>query len=69
MDTKATSETEAVQTTESKIVMDVQHITKSLPLGHEHIEILKGIDFQIMSGEFVDGKIAELDHSQGVITQ
>jgi putative ABC transport system ATP-binding protein len=35
------------------IVMDVQNITKSLPLGREHIEILKGISFQIASGEFV----------------
>ncbi len=33
--------------------MDVQNITKSLPLGREHIEILKGISFQIMGGEFV----------------
>lgn len=30
MDTKATSETETVQTTESKIVMDVQNITKKI---------------------------------------
>jgi putative ABC transport system ATP-binding protein len=36
-----------------KIVMDVRDITKSLPLGRERIEILKGISFQIMSGEFV----------------
>src|SRR2546430_14713181 len=33
--------------------MDVRDITKSLPLGRERIEILKGICFQIMSGEFV----------------
>ncbi|MDQ2715764.1 MAG: ABC transporter ATP-binding protein [Chloroflexota bacterium] len=33
--------------------MDVQNITKSLPLGREHIEILKGISFQIARGEFV----------------
>src|SRR5437660_9726062 len=38
---------------ECTVVMDVQDITKSLPLGHERIEILKGICFQIMSGEFV----------------
>lgn len=38
---------------ESRCVMDVQEITKSLPLGRERIEILKGISFQIMSGEFV----------------
>src|SRR5450432_3236952 len=39
--------------TQRKIVMDVQNITKNLPLGREQIEILKGISFQIMSGEFV----------------
>lgn len=38
---------------ESNIVMDVQNITKSLPLGRERIEILKGVSLQIMSGEFV----------------
>src|SRR5438045_6882989 len=32
--------------------MDVQNITKSLPLGRERIDILKGISFSIMSGEF-----------------
>jgi putative ABC transport system ATP-binding protein len=35
------------------VVMDVQTITKALPLGREQIEILKGISFEIMSGEFV----------------
>lgn len=35
------------------LIMDVQNITKKLPLGHEQIEILKGISFQIKSGEFV----------------
>jgi putative ABC transport system ATP-binding protein len=39
--------------TNQKIVMDVRDITKSLPLGRERIEILKGISFQIVSGEFV----------------
>ena len=39
--------------TERKVVMDVRDITKSLPLGRERIEILKGISFSIMSGEFV----------------
>src|SRR5258708_3235753 len=38
---------------ERRCVMDVQNITKSLPLGREHLEILKGISFQIMSGDFV----------------
>lgn len=39
--------------TERRCVMDVREITKNLPLGREHIEILKGISFQIMSGEFI----------------
>src|SRR5438105_7961342 len=39
--------------TKNKVVMDARNITKSLPLGREKIEILKGISFQIMSGEFV----------------
>ena len=34
-------------------VMDVREITKTLPLGREHIDILKGISFRIMGGEFV----------------
>lgn len=38
---------------EHKIVMDVHNITKSLPLGRERIDILKGISFQIFSGDFV----------------
>src|SRR6266478_6056925 len=37
----------------SRVVIDVHHVTKSLPLGRERIDILKGISFQIMSGEFV----------------
>ena len=36
-----------------RCVMDVQDITKNLPLGREQIEILKGISFQIMSGECI----------------
>ncbi len=42
-----------VANTNNKVVMDVRNITKSLPLGREKIEILKGISFQIISGEFV----------------
>ena len=42
-----------LQSTYEKIVMDVRDITKSLPLGRERIDILKGISFQIMGGEFV----------------
>lgn len=36
-----------------RIVMDVRDITKLLPLGRENIDILKGISFQIASGEFI----------------
>jgi putative ABC transport system ATP-binding protein len=50
---KGSNETMWVQEAERKVVMDVRDITKSLPLGHERIEILKGISFQIKSGEFV----------------
>src|SRR5260221_3824765 len=53
MNTSVMLETEQSQKTERKLVMDVQDITKSLPLGRERIEILKGISFQIRSGEFV----------------
>jgi putative ABC transport system ATP-binding protein len=38
---------------DSRVIMDVRSITKSLPLGRERIDILKGISFQIHSGEFV----------------
>jgi putative ABC transport system ATP-binding protein len=53
MSTEITLTGEQNQKTERKTVMDVQNITKNLPLGREQIEILKGISFQIMSGEFV----------------
>ena len=53
MNTAVILETEQSQKTERTVVMDVRDITKSLPLGRERIEILKGISFQIMSGEFV----------------
>ncbi|HEY0757320.1 MAG TPA: ABC transporter ATP-binding protein [Ktedonobacteraceae bacterium] len=43
----------ATVVTERRVVMDVRGISKLLPLGREHIEILKGISFQIMSGEFI----------------
>ncbi len=47
--------TKQVAPRESKrtVVMDVRDIAKSLPLGREHIEILRGMSFQISSGEFV----------------
>src|SRR5436190_19103345 len=53
MNTSLILETEVASKIERKVVMDVQNITKSLPLGRERIDILKGISFQIMSGEFV----------------
>jgi putative ABC transport system ATP-binding protein len=43
----------AQQQGERKVVMDVRDITKSLPLGRERIDILRGISFQLYSGEFV----------------
>jgi putative ABC transport system ATP-binding protein len=43
----------AVQDEQRRVVMDVREITKVLPLGREHIDILKGISFQILSGEFI----------------
>src|SRR5438874_4606353 len=42
-----------VQDTNHRVVMDVIDITKSLPLGRERVEILKGISFQIRGGEFI----------------
>jgi len=53
MNTSLILETEAASKIDQKVVMDVQNITKSLPLGRERIDILKGISFQIKSGEFV----------------
>ncbi len=47
------SGSEAVAAAPIRVVMDVREITKSLPLGRERIDILKGISFQIHSGEFV----------------
>ncbi|HEY0754194.1 MAG TPA: ABC transporter ATP-binding protein [Ktedonobacteraceae bacterium] len=47
---------EAVQGSKSDeraVVIDVRDITRKLPLGRESIEIVKGISFQIRSGEFV----------------
>src|SRR5579885_2094363 len=42
----------ATQSSERRVVMDVRELTKVLPLGREHIDILKGISFAIISGEF-----------------
>ncbi len=53
MNTTIEFETQQKREIESNIVMDVQEITKILPLGREQIEILKGISFQILSGEFI----------------
>ena len=82
MNTAENTESTATVKAETKVVMDVQNITKNLPLGREKIEILKGISFQIMSGEFVSivgpsgsgkstllGIIAGLDNpSSGVVS-
>src|SRR6266851_6912733 len=53
MNTSIEFETQQTIEVERKIVMDVQNITKILPLGREQIEILKGISLQILCGEFV----------------
>ncbi len=54
MNTQLTLPTTQEHTLTSKnVVMDVRDITKTLPLGKERINILKGISFQILSGEFV----------------
>lgn len=52
MNTQLTLPTTQEQTAKT-VVMDVRDITKTLPLGKERINILKGISFQIMSGEFI----------------
>jgi len=51
MNTRISSTPEESARPEGACVMDVRNITKSLPLGHERIEILKGISFQIVGGE------------------
>src|SRR5438128_2282962 len=53
MNTALILKTAQSQKTERTVVMDVRDITKSLPLGRERIDILKGISFQIVSGEFI----------------
>jgi putative ABC transport system ATP-binding protein len=53
MNTSIEFETQQTREIEHKIVMDVQNITKILPLGRERIEILEGISFQILGGEFI----------------
>jgi putative ABC transport system ATP-binding protein len=53
MNTSLVLEAEVSSKNERRAVMDVQNIMKSLSLGRERIDILKGISFQIMSGEFV----------------
>lgn len=52
-ETMSLKESPALHGTDRRVVMDVRNITKSLPLGRERIDILKGISFQILSGEFV----------------
>ncbi|GER82916.1 putative ABC transporter ATP-binding protein [Thermogemmatispora aurantia] len=41
------------QATERAVILDVQEITKTLPLSHEELAILKGISFQIYKSEIV----------------
>jgi len=54
MSTQLTLTTIQEQTPTSKnVVMDVRDITKTLPIGKERINILKGISFQIKGGEFI----------------
>lgn len=53
MNTTTEFESQQTRDIDHKVVMDVQDITKNLPLGREHIEILKGISFRIHCGEFV----------------
>lgn len=53
MSTLTLPTTQASTPTSKNVVMDVRDITKTLPLGKERIDILKGISFQIVSGEFV----------------
>ncbi len=53
MEKKTVLEGEAQNASERRVVMDVRDITRVLPLGREQIDILKGISFQILSGEFV----------------
>lgn len=75
MNTTISFENMEKMSAERRCVMDVREITKSLPLGHERLEILRGISFQIFSGECVSlvgpsgsgkstllGIIAGLDH-------
>src|ERR1700680_1560837 len=53
MDEMLQAEQATAQQNGRKVVMDVHDIAKSLPLGRERIEILRGISFQIYSGEFI----------------
>src|ERR1700680_2647835 len=53
MDEMLQAEQATAQQNGRKVVMDVHDITKSLPLGRERIDILRGISFQIYSGEFI----------------
>ncbi|WP_112429202.1 ABC transporter ATP-binding protein [Thermogemmatispora tikiterensis] len=36
-----------------KTILQVEEVTRSLPLGHERIEILRGISFSVRQGEFI----------------
>ncbi|HEV2115505.1 MAG TPA: ATP-binding cassette domain-containing protein, partial [Terriglobales bacterium] len=43
----------AAGTATSTAALEAINIHKSLPLGHERIDILKGISLRILKGEFV----------------
>lgn len=53
MDKAKTVQSAPVTDDTAQIVMDIRAITKSLPLGRERIDILRGMSFQIQRGEFV----------------
>ncbi|WP_201360154.1 ABC transporter ATP-binding protein [Dictyobacter formicarum] len=42
-----------LSTARTRAVVEVRSVTKELPLGRERINILKGIDFTVMQGEFI----------------
>ncbi len=53
MTTEAQNSATAPAETAQHAVLTAVEVHKSLPLGHERIEILKGVSFQIHQGEFV----------------
>jgi putative ABC transport system ATP-binding protein len=53
MTTEAQNSATAPAETAQHAVLTAVEVHKSLPLGHERIEILKGVSFQVHQGEFV----------------